>query len=876
MKAIMLVGVAWVALASGQAAAQSAIDGLGGADGASGANPAALPASPPTATSASPRPNAAASATDAATQSLIADIIVTAQRRAEAIQDVPIAISVFESSDRDRRGLRSIQDFANFTPGLSFSSTLDRLSLRGIGRLTNTIGSDPGVAIYNDGFYTSSNADASKTPMFVERVEFLRGPQGTLYGRNSVGGAINVISKRPTSDPSGEWRFTVDNFQMISEGMLSGPIVGGLSGRASVMIGRNMSPYLKNTARTATSRDEGFTNRFFVEGQLQYDFSDTAQLWIKYSHAEWDDSNPIGVQVSPYVTNDIDGATDNSLTPAAAFGYNVPNPSVTNARRFNSNTLNRSLLSDNHTLVANFTAEVGSIAVKYVGGYSQYKYQALSDLDYTANELVVTSEGSASIPALAPFGLADAFRTYSYNPTYVQDYGEDKKYYTNEITLSNATPGRFNWIVGAYQFHEEFFQPVSWSVGGADTDTLSQRIAAPICIAPVTFGIVPDCPTNPGRSFYDGSGDLRTTGYAGFGQADFELVEGLKATAGLRYSWDRKRGFETYRVVQWQPGGAGTYCTATPGANAAVIGFGGCGGAAAAQDLTRFLINQPGVGTATRSLEDSWDGLSWRLGLDWKADDNTLLFGSYSRGLKAGGFNLGSYADQPVVDKETVDAFELGIKSRPARSLMLNITGFYYDYRNAQIPIVVGRPGSTLTTTNFFNINKSRSWGIEVEGAWNVTDAFELSGNYSFNDTEILRAPRAFDDEGTPGNILQDITGNRLPAASRHKLAISGLYDIPVGANDHIFLAASYAYRSDAYYSVFQNPINRTPGWDQVDARITYARPDDGLTVILYARNLFDTLGYDGAFSTNAGTNYRQVFSYTLPRQAGVEVQFKF
>lgn len=872
MKARMRAGATAIALLSGHAAAHAS-------------EPGGVQAVPPSDPGNPPAPRGVAGAPQAGPQAgppapfdlaTINDIVVTAQRRAEAIQDVPIAISVFESSDRDRRGIRSIQDFANFTPGLTFSSSLDRLSLRGIGRLTNTIGSDPGVAIYNDGFYTASNAEASKTPMFVERVEFLRGPQGTLYGRNSVGGAINVISKRPTEEQAGEWRSSVDNLQLVSEGYLSGPIVGGLKARLSAQVTRATGSRYENIARTATSRDEGFVNRFFLEGQLQYDFSDTTQLWLKYSHAEWNDSNPIGAQVSPYVTNDIDGATDNSLTPAAAFGYGVPNPSVTDPRRINSNTLNQSLLSDNHTIVANFTADIGGVALKYVGGYTQYKYQAFADLDYTANQLVVTNFGSAPIPALAPFGLANAFRTYSYNATYVQDYQEDKKYYTNELTLSNATQGRFNWIVGAYQFHEKYFQPVTWFVDGDNSDTLSQRIAAPICVAPGTFAIVPNCPTNPRRAFYDGSGDLRTDGLAGFGQVDYELADDLKATAGLRYSWDKKRGFESYRVIQWQPAGAATYCTLTPGADAAVVGLGACGAAAAAQDLTRFLLNLPGVGAATRELEDSWSGFSWRLGLDWKANNDTLVFGSYSRGLKAGGFNLGSYADSPVVDKEIVDAFEVGVKSRPLSSLMLNVTGFYYDYKNAQIPIVVVRPGSTLTTTNFFNINKSRSWGIEVESAWNVTRSLEISANYSFNDTKILRAPRRFDDEGMRGNILEDITGNRLPAASKHKVAISGLYDIEVGANDHIFLAASYAYRSDAYYSVFESPISRAPGWDQVDARITYTRPDDGITVILYARNLFDTLGYDGAFSTGAATNYRQVYSYTFPRQAGVEVQFRF
>ncbi|MAK62755.1 MAG: hypothetical protein CMK09_17435 [Ponticaulis sp.] len=125
---------------------------------------------------------------------------VTAQRREEDLNDIAVAVTVLDDEKRDRMGIRTIEDFANFTPGMNFSTSLDRISIRGVGRLTNIIGSDPGVATYNDGFYTASSAEASKTPMFVERVEILRGPQGTLYGRNSVGGAMDVVSKRPTQE----------------------------------------------------------------------------------------------------------------------------------------------------------------------------------------------------------------------------------------------------------------------------------------------------------------------------------------------------------------------------------------------------------------------------------------------------------------------------------------------------------------------------------------------------------------------------------------------------------------------------------------------------------------------------------------------------
>src|SRR5262245_35394574 len=144
---------------------------------------------------------------------ILEEIVVTAEKRSANLQDVPVAISAFTSETRDLLGISSIQELTDFTPGLSYSSTQDRMSLRGVGRLTNNYGSDPGIATYSDGFYTASNTEAGKRPIIVDRIEVLRGPQGTLYGRNSIGGALNVISKRPTDTLQGEVRATAGNYE---------------------------------------------------------------------------------------------------------------------------------------------------------------------------------------------------------------------------------------------------------------------------------------------------------------------------------------------------------------------------------------------------------------------------------------------------------------------------------------------------------------------------------------------------------------------------------------------------------------------------------------------------------------------------------------
>lgn len=794
-------------------------------------------------------------------------IVVTAQRREEDIQDVPVAVTVFSDVDRDRLGIDTIQDMTNVTPGLSFNAQLDRLSVRGVGRLTNIIGSDPGVAVYNDGLYTSSNAEASKSSMFVQSVQVLRGPQGTLFGRNSVGGAINVISKRPEFDWGGEVRLSADKYNgFVSEGFVTGPITDSLAFRASVQVGPR--PLDEAFTNLGPAGDQGSLKRFLVEGQLQFEPSDSFEIWLKYSHAEWDHERyGITNLVTPYSTASF--FPSGALVPNPGFGLTATNPAVNNPRLLNTNTTNEDTLSDNHNFVANMRIDLSdNVQLKYVGGYSQYLYELFTDLDYSPATLRTENFGS---PYIFFPGDTGAF---TYDPTYIQRYVEDKEYYSNEVTLSNSNGAdRFNWVIGAYQYHEDFFQPIDWFQGGAGTDNMALALANPVCID-AAFGINFNCAANPMRSFYSGTGTLEIDSYAGFGQVDFLVTDALKLTAGLRYSSDKKTGSETYRLVNYNPVGS-AYCVLS---GFGVVGFGNCGEYTAGQDITAFVLQVAGSGPQARTLADTFDGWSWRLGADYQINPDAMIYASYNRGLKAGGFNLGSFAAQPRVSNEKVDAFEIGAKTSPVDGTTFNVTAFYYDFKDAQIPISVPlSPALGLNTTNFFNIDKTRALGIEVETTWNVTDQFELTGTYSYLDSTIRRAPQLFDDPNQPGSIPIDLAGNRSPTSSKHKFYVAGLYDVPIGEG-HLLFAGSYAYRSDAYYDVFNSVTGRAPGWDQVDARITYLDPSGHWTVIGYVRNVFDSLGYVGA-AGNGGTSapgFGQLYSYNPPRQIGGEVQLRF
>ena len=214
--------------------------------------------------------------------SVIEELVVTAQKREERLQDIPVAVSAYTDETRDIVGIRTIQDFATFTPGLSFNAGTDRMSLRGVGRLTNVLGSDPGVAVYADGFYTASNAEASKTTLLVDRVEILRGPQGTLYGRNSVGGAINVIAKRPAADFGGELRATLGNYGYKQlEGVVSVPLNEALRTKFAGIWTKQDDGYFENQAGGPS--EGGVVDDTYFEFQIEADLGENATAWLRWS-----------------------------------------------------------------------------------------------------------------------------------------------------------------------------------------------------------------------------------------------------------------------------------------------------------------------------------------------------------------------------------------------------------------------------------------------------------------------------------------------------------------------------------------------------------------------------------------------------------------
>lgn len=742
-----------------------------------------------------------------------ADILITAQRREERLQDVPIAVSLFTSAERDRLGLNSIQEIIAFTPGASFQDYPNRLTIRGVGRLTNALGSDPGVAVYQDGVYTSETAPVGQFPIFVDRVEILRGPQGTLYGRNSIGGAVNVLSRRPTERVEVEARLTIGNYQLVQPAItIAGPVNDRIRVRVGGIYDYQGRGFIRNVGAgggsLATRQD------YYVEAQVEVDIGATGLLWLKYNHANWDRSGLAVVQQTPFLVDNY--FPPNSLIPSATFGLATSNPSARTLRETLLDDIGRVRLQDNHAITGNLSFDIGAMTLRYTGGFQTYEYSSLSDNDRT-------DRGSFDF-----FGQTIGSRQ-------LEEIGENKTQHSHEITLTSKGEKAFNWLAGAFYYHEDLEQPVSLASPN------QPQLAVPLDAA--TFQ--PAAP-NPDRSYYSQLGTLKSESIALFGQGDIKLADTLRLTAGLRWTRDRKTGTEDFRLLFFEPLSLGPL------------------GACCSLDVT------PPV--STRILKNSWSGFTGRLALDWQPEPDTLFYGSVANGWKSGGFNLGQVAPNAEVDPETMWAFEVGSKLIRG-NLSLNAAAFYYTYRDLQVITNVVRNGVLLQ--DFVNADRARSLGVEVEANWTPVDPLQFTLAYSWLDASFTRFCCFVDVAGANPTAPLDLAGNRLPQAPRHRLALAGRYTIAIPTGE-IILGGNVAHTAKQFYAPFSTDNYRADPFTIVDLRITYAGRDNPLTVIGFVKNLLDEETINGVALGGFGAGLPRVVVPGAPRTMGVEFQVRF
>jgi iron complex outermembrane receptor protein len=856
------------------------------------------------------------SAITAAASNTIEELVVTAEKRSQNLQDVPVAISAFTSERRELLGITTIQDMTNFTPGLEYTSANDRNSLRGVARLSNSQSLSIPVAVYDDGIFTTSTTTAGKSPLFIDRVEVLRGPQGTLYGRNSLGGAINVISKRPTEDPYAEVWANFGNYGYSNiAAAVSGPLAPDLQFRLGGSWEKQRDGYYKNIV-PGMPTEGNVIDEYYLEGQLQAKFGEHADGWVKAFMQGWNNGSGgpgarAGYTNGPTSVSEF-GATNINAGFGCAPGGAVinvvnaspvgcANPANSDPRKFATNVAQTISLDDTYGISANFNYHFDGFDVKFIGGLLNYHYTLVSDNANAAGSISAYTVPLLPIPFAGP-GTASASQcntTYvavgictplTVHPLQYSTYEEIYNNFSDEIDISSSGNGPLQWIGGVYFYKQHIYQPVS--------TTEPQNAALDGAVTPSVSTLTGPVGRDFHRRIYDDRPTSQVQSYAAFGQIDWKFTDTLKLTLGIRYNHDEESGKESVRVVCYATQACGTPpevlgSLVPPVDVTAAVAYGPL------QVLTGKPYSlPPGVvnngnpggitftpdGFGTRGYNATWSATTGTAGLQWDPSPGTMMYARYSRGYLMGGFNFGitsSLGQFPETSPEYNNDFEFGLKKDFFdRTLQVNLALFYEDLKGYQAPLSVlsTSGGLAVSQSQYLNIPKAVSQGVEIETNWAPINHLNILFNYSYDDAHITKLSGIVDptdpeaqaagakpltplmacaSAATPlcdvntGFVqrAQDLSGNSMPQNAKNKVALAVTYTLDFAAGT-LTPAATYVWRDKQYSGIFERSYNEAPSWSQTDLRLTWKGKDNRYTITGYVKNVFDDLGYDGGASS--------------------------
>ncbi len=661
-----------------------------------------------------------------ADKNAIDEIIITAEKRSESLQDVPVAVTAFQAGELEAFDFTDPGDMAAQVPNLQVSGAYNQskpiFALRGISFKSFNATDSQAVGVYNDEVFIASRS-AQLFQMFdLQRVEVLRGPQGTLYGKNTTGGAINFVSRKPDDTFAVDGALTLGRFnQFDAEVGVTLPIVEGkLTSRvAAVTNNRGGTTLNEYTGKKVNSRDDWAARALF-----RFTPNDNME-WLLNVHggvSRGDGSYYHSKGVIPTG----DGRKGDIL------GY-VENPDWYTL----SSDLPRAFENINNigvTLTGNI--DFSDVTLTSITAYDKTDYATHEDSDGSPNSVV------------------DVI------------YRDHSKQFSQELRLSSSKDQPFQWIFGLYYFTEKLTADNYYN-----------------------FGIID--PTAFSRQVYD----QRTDNFAGFGQVSYDLTDKLTATAGARWTYEKKK-----------------------------ITF----------DTTDFLVFTLGPTPellVDASDDNSWDEFTWRLGLDYHITNDALVYASYNRGFKSGGYNgiVFTPGDFSVVNPETVDAYEVGLKSTWfERRLVLNIAAFYNDFSNLQLFNFVPGPGG-VPITQIVNAASARTYGAEFE----VT-AIPVEGLRVQMGLGLLNAKlQSFD--------IPDLTyleGHKMALAPNINFNGAIDYELQLGENSgSVTPRFEFNYVDDQYFDPSNDPLAFQKGYWVLNASLTYRAVDNRYAIIAWAKN---------------------------------------
>ncbi|MEI6641621.1 MAG: TonB-dependent receptor [Novosphingobium sp.] len=776
-------------------------------------------------------------------------IVVTARRRAETAQDVPLAISVVGGDHIDATGAFNVGRLQQLTPTLQFYSSNPRntsVNIRGIGAplgLTND-GIEQGVGIYVDDVFFARVASSTFDFLDVKQIEVLRGPQGTLYGKNTTAGAINITTRQPSFTPEGRFEISAGNLGfMQAKAAVSGPISDTLAVRLAASLTRRDGTIFNVTTNKWVNTQENLGLR----GQLLWKPSSTFEVTLAgdFSH-----QNPLCC-TQVYVRT---GATQRPLARqyaalTAALGYAVPSTDPFDRLTDVDTPLRARNQVGGVSLRAKLDTGIGSITS--VTAWRYWSWDPSNDRDFLGLPITAKSQ----------------------NPSHQDQYSQ-------ELRLSGEK-GRISYVLGAFGFYQKI-----------QTNGVQQQGAAAS-----RFLINPTNPLSNDPTVLDGltaNNDIsfKNTSAAIFGKLTWKLADTFSLQPGFRLNYDKKEG-DYNSVVTDGTGKLVRFKTAAEGGNSG-------------RERAQLAVLSPQSFLATFS---DWN-FSGDVTLSWDPVRDVHFYATYAKSFKTGGINLNGVPADPAgvpllelatIKPESVNHYEVGIKTQFLdRRATFNIAAFRTDIADYQAQVsnfTVGAIRGYLA-----NAEKARSQGFEFDASFRPSERFNIYGSGAYTDAKFVKFTNAPcppelsggsqpvdangnltsppSAPGTPGGVSPlacDISGSRLPGVSKWSFSYGFEGNVPVkafGTEGQVYLGFDGNYRSDWSSNASPSAYTNVDGYALSNFRLGF-RTEKGIDVYGWVRNAFDVQYFD-QLAVASGNTGLIVGNLGDPRTFGGTVKLTF
>jgi iron complex outermembrane receptor protein len=769
------------------------------------------------------------------TGAMLEEVVVTSRRYEENLQDAPVAVNAMSADFLQEQGIDTVTEVLLNSPGASFTQfnkMQAEYGMRGVSSQTEGASGDSSVSTIIDNVVVSK--DFMKNPAFfdMERVEVLRGPQGTAFGRNASSGLVHLVTAKPSDDFGGGLTMDMGSHGLFGvEAFVTGAISDTTAGRLAI----NVDSHDGYTTDTRTGDDLGGEENFSIRGSLLMNPSDTIQVYLKAEINEDDDDTPAirkgrdcSIPFQDKGAGSVVGAPQPGWVDVGTFTDSCdPWETTISDRSFSEFYMDREL--------SNLTAEItwdmsDSVALTSVTAYLK------GDSEY-----MIDAHGGP-------------------NNSMFQNTVNDAEMFSQELRIDNhGSDDAFRWVAGAYFMsdkHSRLDQNIFYAENAASGPPGGGGGTATGIPNPNGGWFRPET-----RDIKEGYGETDSMGL--FTEITYDISDQLIVTAGLRYSKDEK----DYSIAHYGYGWGGILEGLTDGTAAP------CAFAPGADKFYCGTSDAP-VGFQTPvTASDSWENVSGKLSLSYSIDDDKMIYGLFSQGYKTGGFQPEPRSPSAALesfDEETVDNVELGFKGDFGDSLRLNISAFYSEYDGLQMFLFKNTPSGEFTQIAE-NAAGVEITGVEGDFIWALTERLRVSGGFAVIDAELVNA--LIDTDGD--QVAEDFSGTRPDNTVDFTGTLVISYDIPLDNGSLVHLRADWRGNSDVYDDIGEQAARRHDEYDVIGARATWISVDGEWNIALWGKNLSDEV-----YTVNVGPaqpNINQLnFAYGTPRTVGASVNYRF